>query len=439
MTLRAHQRGLTLIELMISILLSMLIAIALLTLLVNINRNNTELARTNSVIENGRFSLQLLESDLSLSGFWGGYMPQFDDISLTTAPSDFPSSVPDPCPTGAFTAWSSAYKAQLVGVPVQVYQVDSTGVPTVCGSAATAPANFITNAKANTDILVVRHAAPCPASSTASDTDCGKVDGQVYFQVSRCPTVDTGSYTFGTLDTSTGDLKNGASTVTLHDGACAANTTMYKYVSTVYWVRNWFVSTTDGIPTLVRTRFTLDSSGNADYTTEALVDGIEGFRVQIGVDNTTKPSTSGGTGTTLTASSFGAAPAFASTSTAYTPTNRGDGSPDIYYTCASGTSCYNSGNLASTAFNLANTVALKLYVLARANTTTPGYSDAKRYCLSSSCTAPASDVTCSPSASPTPDNITQFGPYCDRYKRHAYTQTVRMMNVSMRRELPASW
>ena len=45
--------------------------------LINISRNNSELSKTNRVIENGRFALQLLAADVAHAGFWGGYLPAF--------------------------------------------------------------------------------------------------------------------------------------------------------------------------------------------------------------------------------------------------------------------------------------------------------------------------------------------------------------------------
>ena len=61
----SRQPGFTLVELMISMVIGLFIVLALLTLLINVNRNNSELTKTNRVIENGRFALQLLETDVS--------------------------------------------------------------------------------------------------------------------------------------------------------------------------------------------------------------------------------------------------------------------------------------------------------------------------------------------------------------------------------------
>jgi type IV pilus assembly protein PilW len=63
-----------------------------------------------------------------------------------------------------------------------------------------------------------------------------------------------------------------------------------------------------------------------------------------------------------------------------------------------------------------NTVAVKIYVLARGDSPSPSYVDTKTYQMGS----------------------TTMGPFNDRYKRHLFTQTIRLTNVSGRRETPPS-
>jgi len=441
--LKHRQRGLTLIELMIGVVLTMLIAIALLTLLINVSRNNTELSRTNSVIENGRFTLQLMEADISHGGFWGGFVPTFDSLTVTAMPGSnsgsavlFPSSVPDPCAAVQPALWTDDYKAQLIAIPVQVYQVSSGGTPGGCSSV-------ISNAQPNTDIVVVRHAAMCPAGTTAVDSDCLRTTGNLFFQLSRCAS-DTTTYVLSETEANL-NLRNGTcgTVPVVGTSYCVGATApancapMYRYVSTIYWVRNYFVTAGDGIPTLVRTRFQLSGGSLGHANSETLVEGVQAFRVQLGVDKVSKPIASGGSGVTLTSTSFTITPTWASLTTMYTPDNRGDGNADTYITCVTGTgssACYDSTDattLAQSSFNLANTVAVRLYVLVRASSATPGYTDSKKYCLSGT----ASECDSSPSSL---QNKTWYGPFSDGYKRHVYTQTIRMVNVSMRREVPTT-
>lgn len=65
-------RGFTLVELMVAVTIGLLIVAALLALYLNITRTNTEMAKANSLIENGRFAIQLIQNDLIHAGFWGG-------------------------------------------------------------------------------------------------------------------------------------------------------------------------------------------------------------------------------------------------------------------------------------------------------------------------------------------------------------------------------
>jgi type IV pilus assembly protein PilW len=167
----------------------------------------------------------------------------------------------------------------------------------------------------------------------------------------------------------------------------------------------------DGVPTLVRTRFQLVGGALAHQETETLVDGIQSFRIQLGVDNVSKPTAAGGTGHALTTADFQQDVGWASTTDTYTPTKRGDGNADTYITCATGTLC---SDPVQAPFNLANTVAVTVGVLARASSATPGWVDNKTYNVAGS----------------------TLGPFNDAYKRHVYTETVRLNNISMRREVP---
>jgi len=52
--------GFTLVELMIAMTISLLLMTALVAVFVNSSRSSNELAKTNSMIDNGRFAAQLL-------------------------------------------------------------------------------------------------------------------------------------------------------------------------------------------------------------------------------------------------------------------------------------------------------------------------------------------------------------------------------------------
>lgn len=420
---RLAQAGFSLVEVMVGLALGMVIMVALVALIFNVNRNNLELARTNSVIENGRFALQVLESDVVHAGYWANWVPQFDDLSRVAgsanpdtlytndAPVAVSANAPDPCTADPAT-WTDDYKNQLIGIGIQSHKVvsgliysDAAATTQLCSGVINAAAK----AKSGTDVLVVRHVAPCAATATATDSDCRLEASKVYLQVDRCFKDDYSDTLQKTLAVSAdATLSNflgrnrgcntaiTASPSTVAFGtATSARPYAYKYISMIYYVRTWAVTDGDGIPTLVRRKFDGGTWGDA----EALVEGIEDMRVELGLDSENKD------GTALAATVFNDAPAFVDASRPVTPTNRGDGNADTFKHC--GNSC--------TAFELTNAVVARVYVLARARTTTPGHEDSRDYKLGA-------------------NTVTAAG---DAYKRQVYTRTVRLTNVSMRREVPS--
>lgn len=348
-------RGVSLIELMISIAIGLVIVAALLALYVSVSRNNTELARMNRQIENGRFAIQVLSGDIQHAGFWADYIPPFDDREVT-APANVPDAIPDPClnPPDWADASLRQHKENLIGIPLQ----HSAGACT------------ITHRVAGTDLIVVRHAAPtlglgCPA-------------GDVCFQASRCNTEIAAGKRYVLAKS---DFKLTITTTVRADlPACTAELARIRPVmSTLYYVRTYAVTPGDRIPTLMRSAF----ANGTQLAAQPLIEGIESLRVEYGIDDL---------------------------SAAGIPVNygvinplRGDGVPDRFMVCPAAAAC--------TAADLANTVAVRLHVLARSIEPTPGYTDTKTYTLAGDTLAPGGN-----------------------FRRHVFTRTVRLVNPVGRRE-----
>src|SRR5688572_22394983 len=108
-----REAGFGLVELMVSMLIGLVIIGALVTLFVNTSGNNRELARANSMIESGRFAIKVLEDDLVHAGYWGGFVPMFDDQTSNDVPTDVPTVVPDPCRDYVLDPWDAEYKTNL--------------------------------------------------------------------------------------------------------------------------------------------------------------------------------------------------------------------------------------------------------------------------------------------------------------------------------------
>jgi len=379
------QKGFTLVELMVSLAIGLVIILALITMLVNVNRNNTEMSKANRQIENGRYALQLLEADVQHAGYWGGFVPAFDDLTTTGVPADVPTAVPDPCASYSPTPWTAAYKTNLLGIPVQPYEI-AYPVPTptlgVCASIVSSP-YVIPVSGMSTDVLFVRHADTCAAGAG----NCPALTtGDLGFQVQLCGTTTPPTqYVMATAG------------LTLQNRNCSTTAEIRKFVSNLYYIRSYAVTAGDGIPTLMRSQFGLSGTTLGHKAAEAMIEGIEAFRVELGVDNL---SDSGG------AVNFAQSIAWADPTNLKSPTNRGDGIPDGGFVHCPSTGC--------TAAQLMNTTVVKIYVLSRNDTVTLGYSDTKTYNLGS----------------------LTVGPFNDGYKRHLFTQTVRLNNVASRRETP---
>jgi type IV pilus assembly protein PilW len=368
----AGQAGLSLVELMVALTISLLILASMVALFTNTSRSSREFARANSMIENGRLAFQVLEADVQHAGFWGTYVASFDDQTAAGVPGDEPTLVPDPCLPYDPANWTADYVDSLIGVPIQAYD-DAA----VC-------AGIITDRVAGTDVLVVRHAENCVPGGGSPNCD-PLVAGRLYFQASQCLT-DVDDFV---LDTA-GFVLNRRDCVTPAD--------QRRFMSSLYYVRDHAVTPGDGIPTLMRSQFDLAGGVLAHQPAVPLIEGIDGFRVEFGVDDL---SETGG------AVDYTAAVDWADPDTRTTATNRGDGVPDDDFVhCTTAVPC--------TVNELANVTAVKLYVLARSQEPSQGFNDAKTYALGDAL----------------------LGPYNDAFQRHLFVTTIRVPNVSGRRITP---
>ena len=315
--------GFTLVELMVSMAIGLLIVLALITLLVNVNRNNSEMSKTNRQIENGRFAIQVLERDLVHSGFWGT-LP----YTIGTLPA-FPvaTAIPASC---VLTGWDDDYKTNLLAIPVQGFSDGST-LSVGCGVAGVL---------ASSDVLVVRHANTCEAGSAGCD---GGVDTGPHIQVSACRTpvppamVVEAAYVIAAPPASPASAPV---VFPLREKSCltAGGAALRKVVTNIY-----YLATSNNLPTLMRIALV-----NGAYTAPVpLIEGIEAFRVEYGIDNV-----------------------------------GGDGSADTYVLCPAA---------GCTLAQLANVVSVKVHVLARNLDATPGYTDGKAYQLGATTVAAAND------------------------------------------------
>jgi type II secretory pathway pseudopilin PulG len=463
-------RGFSIVELMVAMTISLFLMLGLVSLFVNTSRSGRELAKTNVMIDGGRAASQILQNDIQHAAFWGGYVPQFDDFTSTSVPADVPTD-PLPSPCQAYSTWDSNYVRSVVALPVLAYEV----LPTGTGCVAL-PSTYPQHA--NTDVIIIRHLEVCVPGAPNCDAD---TPGSLYFQTSFCAAEQsagsaqggsstsitlssgasstTGAYVGVMLHTLSGTgsgqfrqisaydgsthvatvstawtvvpdtsttyalaYELGTSSFPLHKRDCVGTGTpatlpitagtisdKHKFLSDLYYIADYPNPDYPAqlVPTLMRSRFDLSGGTLAHQTPVPLIDGVEGFKVVLGIDNVSKSGA---------AVDYTQAINWQDPTNLVLPTNRGDGAPDQYIRCTGAGGC--------TAAQLINVVAVKLYILVRDRDTTPGYTDTKTYCLGE----PNADGTC-PAAS-------QYTPG-DNYKRHLFITTIRVNNVSQRRETPS--
>ena len=357
--------GFGLIELMVAMALGLLLTTGILTLYLNMSRSSSEMAKTNLQIENGRLAIQLLRDDLLHAGFWNGFVPEFDDLTLTAVPGDYPATTPTPC--FAYSSWTGTSRSIRLGTAVQLYN----GVPSGCTTA-------LPSEQANSDVLVVRHAQTCVAGVGNCEADTA---GKLYFQTSLCE--GEARYVLA------------ATGFTLHKRNCTTLAEKRKFINSIYYLRDYAFAPGDGIPTLMQSSYDLVGGSLNQQPAVAMIEGVEAMRFELGVDNI---SDSGA------AVNFAQAVTWASATIKNSPTNRGDGSADSL--CTSATPCSLS--------DMVSAVQVKVYLLVRDLESSPGYSSDKTYSLAGR----------------------TYGPFSDAFKRHLYTTTVRLSNISGRRETP---
>lgn len=411
-----RQRGFTLVELMVAVALGMLVMVALIAVYLNVSRTNSEMYKTNGMIENGRFAVDVLNEDLTHAGYWGGYVPQFDNYALrNVVPPDVPLQTElDRGPCYAYASWNADYRSMLIGIPVEVY---GDAAPPGCDTAT-----LLADRQPGTDVLVVRHAETCEPGAT----NCEAFNAnKVYFQASQCAN-ETDANVFYDLSkrAALADFtlkKRGCTGVPPATVAGALGVAeVRKLVSNIYYVRSWATAAGDGVPTLVRTSFGVSGGVPAHEPAQALIEGIEAFRVELGIDAATRCPVAAPAPVNYASAIRLSAPPYtslvdpatcaydAASATRNTlPTVRGDGIPESYVHCPAA---------GCTAAQLVNVVAAKIFLIARSRDRSPNYTDTKSYTLGSAGAASAADPA---------------------YKRHLFQTTVRMPNISARRETPA--
>ncbi|MFD0667699.1 PilW family protein [Ramlibacter sp. MAHUQ-53] len=245
-----HQRGLTLVEVMVGIAIGLVILAAMSVLFATSSRTRVETERAGLKIDNGRHALDTLAGELQHAGF----LAEFDPRTL-------------PAPPARPAACETSVAALLAALPLAALGQDNVAAGALaCLGGDLAP---------GTDVVVVRRAATC----TNGSADCTPLAaGMPAFQASSCsdPSELGGAdinnhYRFAAFPA--------AGAFTLRQRDCATAAGLRRYVVRIYFVaRN--DRDGDGIPSLKRVE--LGAAGWSAPLT--LVQGVENLQVEWGLD-----------------------------------------------------------------------------------------------------------------------------------------------------------
>lgn len=199
-TSAGYTRGVTLVELMVSMAVGLVIVVALSAVFVSTSASRTEVQRSADVVENGRYALDALAREISQAGFYGPLLAPTGTVNVL-------------CPAGAASAVVTSWAGSLA-IPVQ--GLNNAQVDPTCLTR-----------KAGTDAIFVQRVSTCAVGEAACEAE---TSANAYLQVSECGS----EYTALPVVLGVGE----ATTFTLQTKACSAATTAQKrrLIRRIYYV-----------------------------------------------------------------------------------------------------------------------------------------------------------------------------------------------------------
>ena len=248
----SHERGLTLIELMVALVIGLLIVAAMSVLFAGSSRSRRELELSADVIENGRYAVDVLTSELSQTGFYASLVTP----AAATAPIDTPAK--------AATAMCLT-TAPSLGAWKDSLSYYALGLRSAAGANIDADPTCIAR-KAGTDALFIQRASTCAVGETGCQAE---VNTEAYLQVSEC------GDEYSTTPIVLAQGGSGTGTFTLQTKTCAGVfAPKRKLVRRIY-----FISTANE---LRYQDISLSGAGDSGV----LVENIEQMQIEYAVDST---------------------------------------------------------------------------------------------------------------------------------------------------------
>jgi type IV pilus assembly protein PilW len=254
-----NQRGLTLVEMMVALVIGLVLVIAMSALFVNSSTSRREVELSSDVIESGRYAIDVLSRELVQTGFYGSLeeqgLPPLPALPLTESQARAYACSP-------FAQWEALLRYYVVGFSSAAnvnVDADPTCLPTP--------------RKPGTDAVFIQR------SSTCNSVECGPEDPALaYLQVSDC------GEEYNTAGTKIVLKKGGDAAFVLKTKACAAAVAERRQlVRRIYYVS----------PADVLSYIELRPDDANPPVPVAVVENIEQMQISYGFD--TKPGDGSGT------------------------------------------------------------------------------------------------------------------------------------------------
>ena len=250
-----RQRGMTLPELMIGMLLGILILLGLTSLFVQSKRSFKQDELVARMQEDARFAMAELRHDIGMAGFWANLL---DGTVISEI--------------GAVAGMAGS-NAELYDYARPIAVVDNGGAgDTVLGQS-------LDDMVDKTDAIGIAKLAGFPTATAVADASGSTTDENVKAARQALLAAD-GDIAYlqtngvvGVMTTANDAPQEAATTVV------PAEFSYWRYDPEIYWIRDYAVTAGDGIPTLCR-KYLLDGK----ITTEAIAQGIQDMQIEYGID-----------------------------------------------------------------------------------------------------------------------------------------------------------
>ncbi|HJV63152.1 MAG TPA: PilW family protein [Albitalea sp.] len=243
---RRHARGLTLVELMVSLVIGLLIVIAMSALFVGSTRSRREVELSADVIESGRYAVDVLSRELSQAGFYGSLVP----------PSGSTWTAASACSTDE-TTWADS---------LMIHAFGWNSAP----AASDADPSCLAR-KAGTDAIFVQRASTCAVGEANCEAENANY---AYIQVSECGTE------YSALATPYVVARGTSASFTLQSNACNGTlAAKRKLIRRIY-----YISTDNKLNYM-------DVQASGAQTPVTLVENVEQMQIEYAVATATSSGT----------------------------------------------------------------------------------------------------------------------------------------------------